>query len=48
MERPQKQPLTAPKVRRLRRWRLIYKSMRRIEYEHERYRQILISLFWDL
>lgn len=43
-----KTPITADRVRQLRRWRLIYKSMRRIEYESDRFRDIWQSFFWPM
>lgn len=46
MQNTPKTPLTTNRVRRLRRWRLIYKSMRRLEYESDRYRDIWHSFFW--
>lgn len=46
MQNTPKTPITAYRVRQLRRWRLIYKSMRRLEYESDRYRDIWHSFFW--
>lgn len=41
-----KTPITGDRVRQLRKWRLIYKSMRRLEYESDRFRNIWQSFFW--
>lgn len=38
--------ITADRVRQLRRWRLFYKSMRRLEFESDRFRDIWQSFFW--
>ena len=46
MQNTSKSPITAERVRQLRKWRLIYKSMRRLEYESDRYRDIWHSFFW--
>lgn len=46
MQISSKSHITADRVRQLRRWRLIYKSMRRLEYESDRYRDIWHSFFW--
>lgn len=46
MQNTPKTPITADRVRQLRQWRLIYKSMRRLEYESDRYRDIWHSFFW--
>lgn len=46
MQNTSKTLITADRVRQLRRWRLIYKSMRRLEFESDRFRNIWQSFFW--